>query len=734
MAENFSDMFAALSAKVQKTQDWDLQQEMDDIRQTYVMMLRFMVDGVNDPDSPQLLDKLIRRMQAVADRVDRIERLRQHHSDKYAIAQRMNASRMAFDNVLMSLETYNKEMRRLRVRSEESGVRSERERESKQEYEEAELIRMHEDVLLGLFESVWSSDLLSKSGYEALGAILESDAVAPADKSVLVSAVTMALLEMFDERKMMLLFDAWLCPEAEVNQRAIVGMVLVLRKYDERMAKYPALQSRLSLFAEDPAFVKTLFRVMMQLQFSKMTDKVSDKMRTDIIPTIMKSRNLKKGMADFNTEILKNDENPEWYNFKSDDKASKKIQEMAEMQHEGADVYMGTFSYMKSYPFFSKLPHWFYPFSFDVPDMAEARKLLKGKMSFFINAMLGSAPFCNSDRYSFCLMLNSVGAMGENMLSKQMEMEMSDEGVSDAVKEAMKRKPKPADISRMYIYDLYRFFKTYPYKQEFDDPFSDKKPMFTPLATSSLSFMTTDREEVLALGEFFMRKGFYADAKSLFLTLHPEETEDDAHLWQKIGFCQQKQGDNRGALSSYLTADSLCPDSQWTIKHIAATAFDARHYDIAERYYDRMLEDDDENLKLLQAKAHCMFAGKRYDEALPLLYKIDYLTDKSADSQTMLAIALIGSGDTDKAETLLRAYVTEHQDNPDADTAVLLAHVCYCKEATAEAYTLYRRLHEQYADTFHDIFYKHTDLLPLSADRRKTLDMMYDAVCFGVLE
>ncbi len=734
MAENFSDMFASLSAKVGKMQDWDLQQEMDDIRRTYVMMLRFMVDGVNDPDSPQLLDKLIRRMQAVADRADRIERLKLHHSDKYAIAQRMNAVRMSWDNVLMSLETYQREKGRLRVNGEGLMVNGERVRESKREHEEAELIRMHEDVLLGLFEGVWTSDLLSKSDYEALGAILESDAVDPADKAVLVSAVTLALLEMFDERKMMLLFDAWLCPDVEVNQRAIVGMVLVLRKYDERMAKYPALQSRLSLFAEDSAFVKNLFRVMMQLQFSKMTDKVSDKMRTDIIPTIMKSRNLKKGMADFNTEILKNDENPEWYDAKSDDKASRKIQEMAELQQEGADVYMGTFSYMKSYPFFGKLPHWFYPFSFDVPEMMDARKLLKGKVSFFINAMLGSAPFCNSDRYSFCLMLNSVGVMGEDMLSKQMEMEMSDEGMADAVKEAMKRKPKPADISRMYIYDLYRFFKAYPYKQEFDDPFSDKKPMFTPLRTASLSFMTADSEEMLALGEFFMRKGFYADAKSLFQTLRPEETEDDAHLWQKIGFCQQKQDDNRGALSSYLTADSLCPDSKWTIRHIASAAFEARHYDIAERYYDRMLEDDDENLKLLQAKAHCMFAGKRYEEALPLLYKIDYLTDKSADSQTMLAVALIASGDTDKAESLLRTYTAEHQDNPDTDASVLLAHVCYCKEATAEAYSLYRRLYEQSTDTFHDLFYKHTDLLPLSADRRKTLDMMYDAVCFGVLE
>ncbi len=722
MEENFSEMFASLSTKVDKIQDWDLQQDMEDIRNTYTMMLRFMLNGVDDPNATELKGTLVRRMYSVADRVERLERLRQRTGDKYAIAQRVAQNAIPMDNVQMSLETYAREMRRLR---QDEG------RESKREHEETELIRTHEDMLLGLFDRVWTSGVWRKSDYESMEALLESDIVRTNDKAVLVSAVTMALLEMFDERKLMFLFDAYLRQETEVNQRAIVGVVLALRKYDERITRYPAISSRLSLFAEDAGFVKTLYRVLMQLQYSKMTDKVSNKMRTDIIPTIMKNRNLQKGMAELNNEILSNDENPEWYNVTSDDKASKKIQEMAELQQDGADVYMGTFSYMKSYPFFGKMPHWFYPFSFDVPEMADARRLLKGKVAFMINAMLGSVPFCSSDRYSFCLMLNSVGAMGEEMLAKQMEAEMSDDTTADALKEAMKRKPKPADISRMYIYDLYRFFKVYPYKQEFSDPFSDKLPMFTPLATQSFSFMLSDRVELLSLGEFFMRKAFYADAKALFLKLNPMETEDDAHLWQKIGFCQQKLNDTRGALSSYLTADSLCPDSKWTIKHIAATAFDAKHYDIAERYYDRMLEDDGDNVRLLIAKAHCQIAGKRYDEALPVLYKIDYLTEKSADSQMMLATALIACGSMDKAEALLQSYTEEHTD--DRDTAILLAHVYFCKGDMTEAYRHYRSLYDMATDVFHDLFYKNVDILPLSEESRQRLDMMYDAVCLGVM-
>lgn len=722
----FVDIFDLLGSKLDKLKDWELAEELSDIRNTYTMMLRFMVKGVNDPESPRLINSLLRRSYVVADRAERLLRIRQHASDRYTLA--LHDVHMPMDNLLMSLEAYWSGMAGLQ--SGEESVRR-----SKREHAETELVEMHEKAVSDMFASVWTSDIWKKSDHDIADKIMQSESVGGFDKAVLVSAVTLALLEMFDERKVMFLFDSYLSDDTEVCQRALVGILLVLRKFDERISCYPEISSRLALYAENESFVKNLYTLMMQLQFSKMTDKVSAKMRTDIIPTIMKSKNFKKrglGLAEVDAELTKNDENPEWYDVKNDDKASEKIREMADLQLEGADVYMGTFAYMKSYPFFSKLSHWFYPFTFDVPEMLEAKKLLEGKSALVVKTMLGASPFCNSDKYSFCLMMNTIGSAAEQMLAQQMENEAG-EHMDSLVEDAMKRKLKPVDVSRFYIYDLYRFFKAYPYKNEFDDMFSNKQPAFSPIHTSSLSFMLTQRDELLALGEFLMRKSFYSDAISIFLSLNPEEVEHDAHLWQKIGFCQQKMSDNMAALRSFIKADSLQPDSRWTKRHLATVAFDTRNYDIAERYYDQLLALDDTSLKSLHMKARCMMATKRYSDAIPVLYKLDYLSEKTAESQYMLARALLLSGNTEKAEETLRTFLSELSDDHE-HLNMLLAHICLVGGKCAEAYAAYRQLcsdHESFSRKYWADAHLICDALQLDT---QVFNLMHDAVCCGALD
>lgn len=717
----FVDIFDLLNSKLQGVQDWSLAEELSDIRNTYTMMLRFMVKGVNDPESPRLLNELLRRSYAVADRADRLLRFKRQHSDKYMRTCR--EEHLEMENILMTLESYWRGM---------DGLKGER--ETKRNYAEAELIDMHEKAVVDMFNSVWTSDVWKRTDYDIADKILQSGVVGNFDKAVLVSAVTLALLEMFDERKVMILFDAYLNSDVEVNQRAIVGLILVLRKYDERIQHYPEIVSRLSLYAEGDAFVKNVFVVMMQLQFSKMTDKVSDKMRTDIIPTIMKSKNFKKnglGISEVDADFLKNGENPEWFSANNDDKASAKIREMADLQLEGADVYMGTFAYMKSYPFFNKTSHWFYPFTFDVPEMLDAKKLMEGKSSLVIKTMLGASPFCNSDKYSFCLMMKTIGAAAEQMLAQQVENEAG-ENMESILDDAMKRKLKQSDVSRFYIYDLYRFFKAYTFKSEFTDVFSAKEPSFTPLVTDSFKFMLSHEGELLSLGEFLMRKSFYSEAMQIFLSLSPKEVEEDAHLWQKIGFCQQKSGDNVGAFRSYLVADNLQSDSKWTMKHLAAVAYETKNFGTAERYYDQLLEADADNVKLLQMKVKCLMETRRYDDAIPFLYKIDYLSDKSVSSQYMLALAQLLNGETDKSADTLESCLS---DNPNAtDVVVLLAHVRLIQGRVADAYALYRQFYNG-SDSFGEAFWDNVALFEevLGVDR-SNFKLIYDAVCLGALD
>ena len=179
-------------------------------------------------------------------------------------------------------------------------------------------------------------------------------------------------------------------------------------------------------------------------------------------------------------------------------------------------------------------------------------------------------------------------------------------------------------------------------------------------------------------------------------------------------------------------SDNLQPNSKWTVKHLAAVAFETKNYGTAERYYDQLLEADDENLKFLQMKARCLFETRCYAEAVPVLYKFDYLSDKSVASQYMLALALLLSGETDKSADVL---VSCHADNPDAaDVAMLLAHVRFIQGHVADAYALYRQYYSG-DGSFAGLFWDKVDLFEevLGADRRN-FNLVYDAVCCGALD
>ena len=717
---NLVNLLGELKTKVDSLQHWEIQQELDDIRNTYSSMLRYMVMDVDDPASSQLLNSLIRRTYSVSDRIKRIERVKKHGGDKYVLALQQ-VSPFSLSEFLQVMEEYGGQL---------SSLNEVELRETKRERIGSELMAKHDATLVKLFEWVWTSDVWRKSDYEVAEAILNSAHILDMDKAVFVSGVTLGLLEMFDEKKMMLLLDAYLKSNDEVCQRAIVGLLLVLRKYDSRLPNYPELVSRITIYSDDPHFVKNLFTVLMQLQFSKLTDKITDKMRNDIIPTIIRSKKFNKSnpnISDFGSEFTQNGENPEWYDSKVDSRASAKIREMGELQLEGADVYMGTFSYMKSNSFFNKLPHWFYPFTLDLPDLAGAKSMLEKSSSLF-KMMLTSSPLCYSDRYSLCLMLSSAGSMAEQLMNQQLSAELDSEEKASLMEEGLNYTPKPSDISRFYIYDLYRFFKSFPAKIEFDDVFAESDVNFSPMNTSSLHFMKSYRDEMLMLGEFFMRKGFYSDALEIFSELKSEAKDNLDHLWQKIGFCHQRLGDNANALRSYLMAETYDPSSLWTIKHLANVAFDSSHYDIAERCIDSIIESSPDNLKWLNRKVECMFINKRYSESLPLLYKIDFLADKSSQTHNRLALALLLSGDVNKATTMLCDYFDENPD--DSTSALLLAFIHVLYSRSSDAFRLLCQVREMKTDitAFHADYWRYANMffsVGLSSEKAR---LMYDAV------
>ena len=98
---------------------------------------------------------------------------------------------------------------------------------------------------------------------------------------------------------------------------------------------------------------------------------------------------------------------------------------MGELQMEGADVYMSTFSQLKQFPFFRQMSHWFYPFDRQFPDIVTIFGDNEEKRMSLLDIILNSDSFCNSDKYSFCFSLIQMPESQRELMIHQMNEQSS---------------------------------------------------------------------------------------------------------------------------------------------------------------------------------------------------------------------------------------------------------------------------------------------------------------------
>jgi hypothetical protein len=93
----------------------------------------------------------------------------------------------------------------------------------------------HQQKMRRLFYHIWFTDKLSPAEAEPLRNFIMSPVVLVAYKSYMVTASCLSLQRYFDNEKFTLLFDAYNSEEMEINQRALVGLLVNLYRYDARM-------------------------------------------------------------------------------------------------------------------------------------------------------------------------------------------------------------------------------------------------------------------------------------------------------------------------------------------------------------------------------------------------------------------------------------------------------------------------------------------------------------------
>ncbi len=529
-----------------------------------------------------------------------------------------------------------------------------------------------------LFDTLWISYPLTAGDAEALSGMIADDALPSYAKSLAVSGLTLGLMEWYDARRLRLLMDACEAADDAVAVRALCGLLIGLWMYRGRPMSR-SLRERFDALRERDGWATDVRTATMQFIRARDTERLTRKFNDELLPEMMKLRpeieRLQHRHSDPDSNLI--EENPEWAELLEKSGLSDRLKEMQEIQEEGGDVMMATFSRLKTFPFFHEAANWFLPFHtshsiFATPEAETFSRML---------GMMGDAvAFCDSDKYSIALSLGQIPASQREMMADQIRMQ------GDQLDMAAAASPRQLSRERLtvdYVRNLYRFFKLFRRKAEFKDPFA--AGLNIP-ALPELRDVFDDPETLRLIGEFYFRRRYFADAFSIFERLDLLAAPE-AELYQKMGYCRQALGDTGEAIRYYEQSEMLNPRSRWTRRRLASCHRQQGNYEGALRLYRSLSEDDPDDVALTLNIGLCLLKLRRFDEALQELFKAEYLgTDSPKALRAIVWCTLLG-GDYERC----RVYTDRVLALPDPTPTDLLngGHLAMLTGSPAEGARLY---------------------------------------------
>ena len=671
-----------LHALTSEAEDWQLQSKAENLQTTYGYMLQYAAQGMQDPEQGKLYEQLRRAAYELADQTELVRKTLKGNG-YFANAFR-NARRNphpSYKNICIQLEGITEDfgMAELNYMQDEKQLQA----------AQLDIATRHANSTDTLFSKAWVSLLWEENDFNEANELMQSLLVPVLDLAVMISGVTLSLLQLFDPKKFQFLLQTYQSrSEHLISQRALIGIALVAYYQEKRLALYPELQAALSLFSDDAKVIEQLTTIQILFLLSRETEKIDKKMREEIIPKMM--RNTKMQSPDFKIEDIEDleDKNPEWEEDLN--QVQKSIQELGELQMEGADTYMGTFAQLKSFPFFRQIAHWFYPFDRQVPDIIALFNSNKIAEKSMINILLQSPIFCNSDKYSFCL---ATVAMPESQLQMLgSELPKHDDlvyGDFDKLNAKIQKADNTDTSSRQYIHDLYRFYKLWMYRNEQTDIFKTKLALWN---CQALAPLLQQQDTLKKIAGHLFSKDYMEEAAELYEKLIRTEP-DNADLWQRLGFSLQKQKKYAEAVKAYMQADILRPDHIWTLKHLAQCHKRMHAYEQALEYFRKVEEMQPDNLNLLLQIGQCLATLRLYDKALSYFFKVEYLEKAPENAQRAIGWCYFMTGEYEKALNFYQKLL--HSASPQTNDYLNAGHVYTALQNIPQAIECYRKAEKQ---------------------------------------
>lgn len=673
----FSVALAELETLAKTTSSpWKITSEIAGLRENFGLVKRFALDGFPDPSRGEMLDTISSGILRTLDIICRENESEANPSSYYSS---LRYERMQHDDATSLKDNYISLLNRFSMSRYGFSVPDKSGGVSLRELNEAEN---------RLFARFWTTFPFDSSDVAAFRQLIDSEVVARQTKEMLIGALYLGGSQFFDAARLELLADFYAgeYPQ-EIAMESLCALLLLLWQW-RNVSLSQKLSARLTLLADDPDKAAEIRMAFLQFIRTIDTTRVTREVNEEIIPKVRDlSPDLKKLSELQETAADSLEENPQWQDLLRDSGLQDQLKRLNDMQLEGADVMMSTFSHLKNFPFFNTVANWFRPFDTDVPDFADSpHELLE---------LLRQSPFlCDSDKYSMAFSLSRLAPQMLGMVKEQLAAQNID--LAEVMSHSTVDKERNT-IATHYLQNLYRFFNLFRRKGDFYNPFVSNIDLFE---ISQLTVALDDTDMKAAVAEFYLKNGYYKEALLALGRIPEDEIFFSNDLLQKVGFCCQKLGDYAGAIDAYSKSELLDGRNTWTLRRLAYCHKALGNVNEALAYFNRLLEQRPDDIRLILNAAHCHMEAGDYSEAMNLYFKVEYLDDHTTKALRPIAWCAFLMGDLERARVY---YDRVLLDSPTATDYLNYGHFLLAdgraREA-ANAYSTYLEMSGNDVDKF----------------------------------
>ena len=211
-ARRLKEALVQLEAICSQAEDWQLRNRIETIQTSYSYMLQYAGEGVYDPNRTEIYNQLLRNAYILTEWADIILQL-PHTTGVYYEHLRTFKQHPphSYPEIQTQLEAFTEDLNTLSLMFSDN---------KSEENEKKRIYQRHETAVNELFNKTWTSIQWSEAEMSEAQDFIHSAWISSNDKAVFISAITLSLMQIFDERKCQFLIQAYKHKDLQVSIRS----------------------------------------------------------------------------------------------------------------------------------------------------------------------------------------------------------------------------------------------------------------------------------------------------------------------------------------------------------------------------------------------------------------------------------------------------------------------------------------------------------------------------------